>query len=143
MVCEIGHEKSSRGYHLTKKGRPNNMGLINKLFFDYIKNYKYKGLVPESYVYLYFSLEGNADLTAANNLITTIISLYPKGHTLKNFDLFHEEILCGKILVIDHINNIEDVRKLYKDNEYIHNYVNPVERGWNKHKILVGEENPW
>ena len=143
MVCEIGHEKSSRGYLLTKRKKPNKMGLINKLFFDYIKNYQYKDFEPESYAILYFSLEANSSPTDADNLIETIIKLYPIGHAIKTIKVIHNKILCGKILIIDHLNNIDDVRDLYNRNKHILQYINPIENGWNKHEILMGKENPW
>lgn len=143
MVCEIGHEKSSRGYLYKANGKPNNMGLINKLFFDYIKNYRYEGLSPLSYAFLYFSVEKSAIRPLVEQLIDTIINLYPTHHATHSFYVFHNEELTGKILVIDQLSNIDQVRNLYKSNPQIWKFVKPNERGWEKEKILMGIKDPW
>jgi len=143
-VCEIGHEISNRGYLAKLNGKLNNMGLINKLFFDYIKNYQYKLLVPKSYAYLYFSLENNVNLMELNKLISAIINIYPNSHAIKQIDVLNnQQVVKGKILIIDGLNSINDVRNLYQTNPNIQQYVKPIERGWDKHEILMGLKNPW
>ena len=121
------------------------MGLINKLFFDYIKNYRYqnKGFFPKSYVYLYFSCEPQYDLKATFDLMTTIIGIYPLGHKITPFTVVRKGVLYGIILIIDRLNDLSEVRDLYRRNPHIHCYVNPIEDGWEKHKILMDIKDPW
>lgn len=137
-VCEIGHERSSRDYLNTPKGRINKMGLINKLFFDYIKNYKYPKLVPISFAYLYFSFENDVNIVAANNLFQEITNMLPHNHNYHQQDVIINKVQKGIILIIDGFTNFNNIRDMYQNNPQIHQYVNPIERGWYKHEILMG-----
>lgn len=143
LVCEIGHEKSSRGYLNSPGGNPNKMGLINKLFFDYVKNYRFLQMTPRSYAILYFSLELGFNLNAVNALFNTIKGLYPRSHNFWDYYFNNAgSIPCGRILIIDCLIDLNSVRSIYQANPHIHQYINPIERGLNKHNILMGIQNP-
>jgi len=140
-VMEFGHEKSSRGYLNNNKGEPNNQGLVNKLFFDYLKNYQFLScnpcLNPKSYAYLYFTLEDNGNRKEMDKLFKYIRSLYPTGHRIKIHNVSKNNIMVGRIMIIDFLRTLRDVKKIYKKHrKNLINYIAPVEDGWQKDDML-------
>lgn len=143
-VCEFGHERSGRGY-LEGIAGPNNMGLINKWFFDYCRNYYQPNipLNPYSYTYLYFSFENQVDIDQVDNLFALIENTLPENHNSQPIEVILGNIPVGRIIIIDCFHGFEQIRQMYQENQNIHDYVNPVEVNWNKHQLLMGlTENP-
>jgi hypothetical protein len=153
IVCEVGHEKSTRGnlnrVYKKNKTKEKNDGIINKLFFDYIKNYQFKGLIPTSYAILFFSIEKELDNDGAKNLMNLIYNIFsPKCSEIIEFKRANE--LLGLILVVDKINNFDEVRNIIKNNKNLLNYIKDNEKypkgkglKWPKHNILKGVIKPW
>jgi hypothetical protein len=140
-VCEVGHERSRQGFR----------ALINKLFFDYIKNYQYQNFTPVSYSVLFFSIDNVNHIVSANDMMKQIQSLFGEINApisdAKDTDGYN----FGKIIVINRIENIENVRQIYDNNNWILDYIVDNEkypkgergRKWPKHSILRGEIDPW
>jgi hypothetical protein len=137
-VCEVGHERSNQG-DLLNISRTNikKNGLVNKLFFDYIKNYQYQNFTPVSYAVLFFSIVNVSHLANAEGMMLTIQNLYGEGRAKKLDAQNINQQIFGKIIIIDAINSLDEVRILYQNNINIQQYVKPIEKGINKHEILM------
>lgn len=142
-VCEFGHERSGRGY-LQGEGRPDNMGLINKWFFDYCRNYFQPRvpLNPRSYTYLYFSLEEGYDETKMKEMFD-FIKKVANSVNLNNecIDVIKDGIIKGKIIIIDAVDDFEKVREMCQKKPELKNYIRPEEGGWDKSDLLFSQNN--
>jgi hypothetical protein len=136
-VCEIGHQRSNYGY-LDRVP-----GLVNKILFDYIKNYQFIDLNITSYAVLYFTMEQGHNVLLTHGMFNTIINLFPNKN-IAMLPLERNGVLRAKILVVGGIFNINEVREIYQGNlDILQNLVTQHENGWPKHQILMGEINPW
>ncbi len=139
-VCEIGHQKSSNGY------LHNVPGLVNKLIFDYIKNYQYDELNITSFAILYFTLESGYNENSTEEMLKFIENLFPKDYCVRLI-VTKNNVPKGKVLLINGLKSLKDVRKLYYKNSnllsYIKDFENSNGKKWPKHQILKGEVNPW
>jgi hypothetical protein len=155
-VCEFGHEKSSQGYLRKNNGKIHNMGLINKWFFDYCRNYfqPVTTLNPKSYAYLYFSLDDKTNVEKLDEMYCLIKSVLPKNHQSEIIEVNKDGNLCGKIMIIDAFENFGQIREMYIQNKNIQKYVSDFEddyitinrvkyiRRWYKHDLLTNNPNP-
>jgi hypothetical protein len=140
-VCEVGHERSRQGFS----------ALINKLFFDYIKNYQYQNFTPVSYAVLFFSIDDVNHLADAQGMMLRIQNLFGINNAPIYDAIDNNGHNFGKIIVINRIENIEEVRQVYNNNNWILDYIVDNEsypkgkksRRWPKHSILRGEIYPW
>jgi hypothetical protein len=136
-VCEVGHERSNQEYS----------GLINKFFFDHIKNFQFEGFRPKSYTWLFFTIDNQNHLDNANNMFDLIANSL-NGRLFAKFDVVKNGITFGKIIVIDKMNDIGEVRNVWNTNRdnLFSNIIALEEYGgfiWNKLGILDGICQPW